>query len=110
MRVLRAISLFCLALLVLGAQCRVKCVVVPHESAAAKHPPGCPLHKQAPVQSPASSKDCSHAPQWDYDDVKMVAVLPEDATAVVFDRVASVRTERPGVAVFTRVVSPPLRI
>jgi hypothetical protein len=106
MRVLRAISLFCLALLVLGAQCRVKCIVVPHENTAAKHPPGCPLHKQAPVPA----KECSHAPQWDYDDVKMLALLPENGSAVVFARVATVKSERPRVAEFTRLVLPPLRV
>lgn len=64
MRLLRAISAFCVLLLLVSVQCRAKCVAVPHETA--KHSPECPLHKNKAPET----KKCTHAPQWDVDDVK----------------------------------------
>lgn len=111
MRVLRAISLFCLTLLVLGMQCRVKCIVIPHSEAAAKHPPGCPLHKQqVPAHSDADSKKCSHAPQWDFDDVKMLALLPDSRPSVTFARLGPVADLSLPLASFTPPIQTNLRI
>lgn len=111
MRVLRAISLFCLTLLVLGMQCRVKCIVIPHSDVAAKHPPGCPLHKQqVPADASPEGKQCSHAPQWDLDDVKMVAVLPDSRPCVTFARLGPVADLSLPFASFTPPIQTNLRI
>lgn len=73
MRHLRTIAGLFVLLLIVGVQCRAKCIVAPHEPAQAA--PECPLHKK---QAPEQAK-CSHAPQWDLDDSRQVAILPDTA-------------------------------
>jgi hypothetical protein len=77
-RLLRAISLFCITLLIVSVQCRATCVAVPHQTE--KQAPECPLHKNKAPET----KKCTHAPQWDVDDAKKFVATFEQPSLPVF--------------------------
>jgi hypothetical protein len=103
---LRAISIFCMMLLLVSVHCRAKCVAVPHDTA--KHSPECPLHKQ---KVPDSQK-CTHAPQWDLDDAKQFVAITEDTTLPVapLATLAILSNQNPPEAFFEHRIPLTLRI
>lgn len=76
----RTIAALSVLLVLVSVQCRAKCVAIPHDTV--KHSPECPLHKHKAPEKPS----CTHAPQWDFEDAKHIAVLtaaPIVATATI---------------------------
>ncbi|MFN9298340.1 MAG: hypothetical protein ACK6DZ_11585 [Acidobacteriota bacterium] len=65
----RTIAALSVLLVLVSVQCRAKCVAIPHDTV--KHSPECPLHKHKAPEKPS----CTHAPQWDFEDAKHIAVL-----------------------------------
>ncbi len=101
MQVLRSIAALFVLLLVISVQCRAQCIVIPHE--AAESAPECPLHKK---QAPEQAK-CSHAPQWDLEDSRQVAILPSLAPSPLMVASIEVSSRAPFVQPFTA-AKPPL--
>lgn len=90
-----------MVLLLVSVQCRAKCVAVPHQTT--QKAPECPLHKsKAPV-----SQQCTHAPQWDFDDVQQFVATVEAPAALMLEYVG-LSTPVASVPLIAAPIPPPL--